>query len=191
MTRLLVVRHAESTWNAQKRWQGQADPPLSAVGEAQAVSAVANVPAGWEAIVASDLHRARRTAELLAEGLDLPLRVEARLRERHAGPWQGLTRVEIDERWPGWIDDGRRPDGYEPDDVLGARTFEALGELSVPTIVVTHGGVIRVIERTIDAPLRRIPNLSALELARGADGFEAVSSLELISDGAVATESGG
>ncbi|MBA2326593.1 MAG: histidine phosphatase family protein, partial [Actinobacteria bacterium] len=73
-TRLFLVRHGESTWNADGRWQGQADPPLSALGEEQACDAAARLAAGgFSRVVASDLQRARRTAEILAEALGLPV----------------------------------------------------------------------------------------------------------------------
>jgi len=96
-TRVLLVRHGQSTWNADARWQGQADPPLSALGEQQAVDAARHV-AGMDALWSSDLHRARRTAELIGEHLALGVHVEARLRERHAGEWQGCTRDEIEKK---------------------------------------------------------------------------------------------
>src|SRR5215831_2437799 len=88
MTRLLLVRHGESTWNAASRWQGQADPPLSSFGERQAedatvrLSQIATIVAVWT----SDLVRARRTGELIAERLGLGgVRAESRLRERDVG----------------------------------------------------------------------------------------------------------
>lgn len=191
MSRLLLVRHGESTWNAAGRWQGQADPPLSRRGERQAAAAVAAVPGGYEEIVASDLRRAHRTAELLAAGLDLPLRVDPRLRERTLGPWQGLTRAEIEDGWPGMLADGRRPDGYEPDDRLADRALAALRELTVATIVVTHGGLIRAVEGSIGIPVARMPNLAARELRVRGTGFDAGARVELVPDGDVAAEAGG
>ena len=188
---LLLVRHGESTWNAARRWQGQADPPLSPLGMRQARAAVTCVPAGYEHVVASDLERARRTGELLADGLGLSFAVEPRLRERYAGPWQGLTRAEIEAGWPGMLDDGRRPDDYEPDATLLERALEALDVGSTPTIVVTHGGVIRVIERHLGFAATRIPNLSALPIDRTADGLAAGARIGLAGDGAVAAEAGG
>ena len=104
MTRMLLVRHGQSEWNALGRWQGQADPPLSALGREQARSAVARLGA-VDLIVASDLDRALTTAAIMAEGLGVgPVMVEPRLRERSAGEWSGLTRAEIDEQWPGYLD---------------------------------------------------------------------------------------
>jgi probable phosphoglycerate mutase len=151
VTRLLLVRHGESTWNASGRWQGQADPPLSALGEQQARDAARQV-AGVDALWASDLARARRTAEIIAEHLGLDVRVDPRLRERDAGEWQGRTRAEIEERWPGHLASGRRPPGYEPDDVLLARALDAIAHIATAhagrsVLVVAHGGVVRTLER--------------------------------------------
>ncbi|CAN5838405.1 hypothetical protein BH23ACT12_BH23ACT12_23820 [soil metagenome] len=101
-TRLLVVRHGESEWNALGRWQGQADPELSARGEeqaAQAATALAGIPI--DRVVSSDLGRARRTAAILAEKLGVTaIAIEAGLREVDVGEWSGLTRRQIEARWP-------------------------------------------------------------------------------------------
>jgi probable phosphoglycerate mutase len=95
VTRLLMVRHGQSTWNADGRWQGHADAPLSVLGEAQAAAA-AEAIGDIDVVVASDLARARRTAEIIADALGVgPALVDARLRERDAGAWTGLTRHEI------------------------------------------------------------------------------------------------
>ncbi len=85
VARVLLLRHGQSTWNVEARWQGRADPPLSPAGEGQARQA-APALTGAVAVWSSDLARARRTAELLAPG-DVTVRVDARLRERDVGPW--------------------------------------------------------------------------------------------------------
>jgi broad specificity phosphatase PhoE len=162
VTRLLLVRHGESEWNAVGRWQGWADPPLSELGERQAAAASRAVGA-VDAIVASDLQRASRTAEIIAAELGIgPVIVDAALRERDAGAWTGLTRREIEEGWPGFLARGERPDGYEGDDALLARvlpalvTLEAAGEA---VLVVTHGGVIGAVDRLLGETHPRTPNL--------------------------------
>jgi broad specificity phosphatase PhoE len=163
-TRVLLVRHGQSTWNADARWQGQADPPLSALGEQQALDAARHVD-GVDALWSSDLERARRTAELIGGQLGLHVRVEARLRERHAGEWQGCTRDEIEEQWPGYLASGRRPPGFETDDALLARVVAALDELrhehaGDSVLVVTHGGIVRTLERHLgDEVGGLLPNL--------------------------------
>jgi len=160
--RLLLVRHGQSTWNANGRWQGQADPPLSDLGIRQAEAARdAVAQLAFDLIVASDLERARRTAELLAP-TNTEIVIEAGLRERHAGDWTGLTHDEIAENYPGWIEDGRRPPGFENDAELLARVLPVLESLAGTvdaTLIVTHGGVVRSIERSLGGPPEKVPNL--------------------------------
>jgi broad specificity phosphatase PhoE len=168
VTRLLLVRHGESTWNAQSRWQGQADPPLSPLGEQQAEEAaerlaeIASITAVWT----SDLVRARRTAELIASRLGVArVRDEPRLRERDVGSWSGLTRAEIEERWPGYLAARRSPPDFEGDVELLARTRAGLsaavdGSRPGDVLVVTHGGVVRTIERSLGATPDKLPNLA-------------------------------
>ena len=115
MTRLLLVRHGQSTWNESGKWQGQADPPLTELGERQAGDASERVGM-VDAIYASDLERASKTAGIIASSrLGSDVLLDPRLRERHAGPWQGLTQDEIEAGWPGFLAEERRPEGYEDD----------------------------------------------------------------------------
>ena len=173
--RLLLVRHGESTWNAVSRWQGQADPPLSPFGERQAEDAgarlaeIATIAAVWT----SNLVRARRTGDLIAKHLGIAeVREEPRLRERDVGAWSGLTRDEIEERWPGYLAARRSPPDFEGDDELLARTRAGLaaavdGSGTGDVLVVTHGGVIRTIERSLGAIPERLPNLGGRWLVAG------------------------
>jgi probable phosphoglycerate mutase len=167
MIRLLLVRHGESTWNAESRWQGQADPPLSPFGERQAEDAAARLAeiATIEAVWASSLVRARRTGDLIAQHLGIAqVREEPRLCERDVGVWSGLTRDEIEARWPGYLAARRSPPDFEGDDELLARARAGLaaavdGSGPGDVLVVTHGGVIRTIERSLGATPERLPNL--------------------------------
>jgi probable phosphoglycerate mutase len=175
--RLLLVRHGESTWNADARWQGQADPPLSDLGERQARAAAAPVSAlGVHVVVTSDLERARRTAELLVpDGVELI--VERDFREREAGDWTGLTRAEIEDRDPGALAARRSPSGFEGDESLLARAVPALWRVldrltaDGAALVVTHGGVIGTVERHLGAPNAAIPNLGGRWLAARDDNL--------------------
>jgi probable phosphoglycerate mutase len=173
MARILLVRHGQSEWNASGRWQGQADPPLSELGEEQAVSA-ARALGIVDAIYASDLVRAHHTAELVAAQLGADVAVEPRLRERKAGEWEGRTRAEIDEGWPGYLEAGRRPTGYEPDDSVLDRVLAALDAIAAThdgdVLVVTHGGVVRVVERHLGGDAEGlIPNLGGRWLEHDGD----------------------
>jgi broad specificity phosphatase PhoE len=166
--RVLLLRHAESTWNAQRRWQGQADPPLSGVGEQETRRAAASL--GPVATVwTSHLVRARRTAELLTPP-DVAVVSDRRLRERHVGRWAGLTAPEIERRYPGWLADGRRPDGWEPDATVTRRARAALDELvaglapGATALVVTHGGLIRAVATSLGTSSWPIRNLGGVWL---------------------------
>lgn len=154
-TRIVLVRHGQSTWNADGRWQGQADPPLSPLGEAQARAAADTCPA-VDGVVTSDLVRARRTAEIIAGARQFgPVRLEPRLRETHTGEWTGLTRDEIEAAWPRWLAEDRRPPSFETWESVADRALNGLRHLHVAypgqtILAVAHAGVIRSVERGLD-----------------------------------------
>jgi broad specificity phosphatase PhoE len=179
VSRILLVRHGQSTWNADGRWQGQADPPLSPLGVEQA-EAAARVLERIDAVWSSDLQRANHTARILSVPHDLAVTADDRMRERAAGPWTGLTRAEIEAQFPGHLADGRRPPGYEDDASVGERALAALRELAEQLgggtgVVVTHGGVILTVERLHGIGRTPIRNLEArwIEVAgpESATGF--------------------
>jgi broad specificity phosphatase PhoE len=100
-TRFLLIRHAESTWNATGRWQGHADLPLSARGRVQAEALGVELAGhGIEVLLTSDLARAAQTAAILGKALGLEPTRDACLRELDIGCWSGFTRAEIAEREP-------------------------------------------------------------------------------------------
>jgi probable phosphoglycerate mutase len=154
---VVLIRHAESVWNAEGRWQGQEDPPLSARGLAQADSLAESLrDAGVLRIVTSDLRRARATAEPLARALGLELIADPRLRELDVGRWGGRTREEItrvDAELLARFDGGDpevRAGGAESLALLRARARAALADLagtgSEPRIaLVTHLGWLRAV----------------------------------------------
>ena len=166
MTRLLLARHGQSAWNATGRWQGHADPELSELGERQAVAA-AQAIGMVDAIVASDLARARQTAEIIAEVLGVgPVEIEPLFKERDVGDWSGLTRAEIEARWPGYLDDRRRPDGWESDERVLDRALEAIAGVALrhpgsDVLVVTHAGLIYAVERHLRLDHQPLANLGA------------------------------
>ncbi len=178
MSRILIVRHGQSTWNAEGKWQGQADPPLSELGVEKAelaTEAIERVDAVWS----SDLERANHTARVLAAPHWLTVTVDSRFRERAAGPWTGLTRDEIETQFPDFLADGRRPEGYETDEELAERAFAALADVAAELdggtgVVVSHGGVILTVERWHGIARSPIHNLEArwVETAPGSStGF--------------------
>jgi broad specificity phosphatase PhoE len=195
VTRLVVVRHAQSEWNAEGRWQGRADPPLSATGEDQARRAGVALAAGVAegslpgpvvAIWSSDLQRSRGTAELLgaAAGWRGEVRVVPDLGEHDVGEWSGLTHDQIERRWPGLIEAwgagclAATPGGEARADFdrrvrrgLAAVMDEvrALGLPEGTGAVVTHGGVLRAIARWLGRPERAPSQLEGFVLVVGPD----------------------
>ena len=108
-TRLIAIRHGETEWNVGTRLQGQMDVPLNARGQQQArrVGQALQHDAP-QVLVSSDLSRARQTAEAVAAATGLPLQLDAGLRERHFGIWQGHTYQEVEAGWPAQSERWRR-----------------------------------------------------------------------------------
>ncbi len=151
MTLLYLIRHARSTWNAEGRWQGQADPPLDEVGLKQAHALAASLQTeALAAVYTSPLARARQTAELIAIAGHAPLLTDDRLMERHIGEWAGLTAEEVRQRYPqvyrtGWHIAGA-PGGENQAQVM-ARTAAVFEEIlhahpEATVAVVSHGGTL-------------------------------------------------
>jgi len=165
---LFLVRHGETEWNRVGRWQGKTDIPLSDVGRQQARALAAELMGrGIADVHASDLRRAMETAQLIAAALGVAEpKVDARLRERGFGCFEGFTREECAERhpdaWTRYLADRRAtPPGGEPQADVAARILAALTDIArapvaadAATLVVSHGGAIRTFihEVTGEAP---------------------------------------
>ena len=167
MTKLLLVRHGQSEWNALGRWQGKANPPLTDLGKEQALLASRKLP-DFSILASSDLVRARETAEIFARARNKEpddIFIEPQVQERDAGEFSGLTRDEIDKKFPGYLAQNKWPSGWEPDDVLIKRLREGLGRIiaSAPEsdaiVIITHGGCIYALESLLGEQYRRISNL--------------------------------
>lgn len=153
MTTILLARHGETDWNRDNRFQGHADPPLNETGRAQATelsTALAQEPLA--AIYSSPLRRAFETAQIAAaaHGLE-PVPVDA-LREVDVGSWQGLTRAEIEERFPEqfarWLEYEAGWEDGESYEEMGRRVIAGLLELAAAhegerILAVSHGGPVR------------------------------------------------
>jgi broad specificity phosphatase PhoE len=143
VTKLLLVRHGETDWNAEGRLQGQTDRPLNDFGRRQA-RRLAEQLEGEElqAIYSSDLARARETAEIVSERLGLPVELDADLREKDWGTWEGLTAVERDR--VEFVGESTR--------AHQERMLRALAGISAQhpdggtVLVVTHGGSMRRVQ---------------------------------------------
>lgn len=101
MNKILLIRHGETAWNAERRLQGHLDIPLNEEGERQArLLAEALESESIDVVVSSDLHRARQTAQAVATVRGMPLHVDPALRERCYGGFEGLLYSEIEQRFP-------------------------------------------------------------------------------------------
>jgi len=154
-TTILLARHGESDWNRTKRWQGWADRPLTDRGRDQARELAARLAdTELDAVYASDLQRARETAEIAAGTKNLTVHTRPDLREVDVGSWSGLTRPEAEERFPDqyarWLEGGEGWEDGETYEQLGERVVKALNDIAVKhdsgrVLLVAHGGTIRAI----------------------------------------------
>jgi alpha-ribazole phosphatase len=157
MTRLLLVRHGETLWNDQSRYQGQEDVPLSPRGREEAERLAERlVGESIAAIYASDLARARDTAQIVARRLGKSVMMEPRLREANLGDWQGLTYAEVHRRYfcdsdplPAYFVD-TPPLGGESLRQLQTRALGAIEQIvaqhpNESVLLVTHGGCLKTL----------------------------------------------
>ena len=176
MSRILLVRHGQSEWNAEGRWQGQADIPLSELGRRQAHAAAKNL-GSFSMIASSTLSRAAETAYIISNELGIgPIVPVPELIERSAGEWSGLTRSDIEREWPGYLDAEDRPPNYEHDPELWLRVeagLKIVADMIAPgdeALVVAHGGIVYMLEERLGQRRGRLPNLGAIWIDIAADG---------------------
>jgi probable phosphoglycerate mutase len=165
MTELLLVRHGETDWNVERRFQGHADPPLNETGRAQARAVADELAGEWlDAVYSSDLARARETAEIIAVRVGAEVRPLRELREIDVGEWEGLTWPEVEERYPdgvrSWHETGHGWQQGETYDQLGERVVAALGRIAADhpggrVLVVGHGGTVRAVRAFVEG--RSVP----------------------------------
>lgn len=155
-TTIVLVRHGETDWNRERRFQGHADVPLNDEGRRQALE-LADRLAGeaYSAAYSSPLKRALETAQILASRLGFEIEQRENLKEVDVGSWCGLTTTEVERRYPEgfrrWARDwsGGWPDGETYDD-LGRRVVADLQTIAARhpegrVLAVTHGGAIRAV----------------------------------------------
>ena len=152
-TTLVLVRHGETDWNADNRFQGHADPPLNETGRAQARALATELRREvFAALYTSPLQRAAETAAIIGYELGLEPRSDDALKEVDVGSWSGLTRAEVEQRYPTgfarWLEFGHGWDDGETYDELGARVVTGLIRIGErhgggDVLAITHGGPIR------------------------------------------------
>lgn len=174
------VRHGMTDWNARGVTQGQTDIPLNEEGLKQAkalADRLSGEPKVWDAVIASDLQRAHVTAQLLADGLNIPLlESDTRLRERYFGEVEGTTEQERRDRWgEGWRANQAEL-GVETDQAVRKRGLEAVQHYQKRSpvqnlLIVSHGSFIAqmLLELCEQLEDQRLSNLSysILELRSG------------------------
>jgi alpha-ribazole phosphatase len=163
MTRLILIRHGETDWNAEGRWQGQIDVPLNENGRQHAREVAHRlVGEGIQAIYSSDLKRAVETARVLGEATGLDIHIDARLREIHQGEWQGLLVSEIQERYSQRFESRLRnpwtiaPPGGETVVQVQQRVDQALDDIvqkhpGETVAIVAHGFVIALLRVRLES----------------------------------------
>lgn len=181
-TEVLLIRHGETDWNATKRMQGHIDVPLNDEGERQALAlSVCLQDERLDALIASDLQRASQTAQVIAQRQTLPVQLDAGLRERCYGAFEGLNYSDIADRYPqdhaAW--QAREVDAVFPPGERMAESLRQFHQRSIAAILhhaqrhqgqkialVAHGGVLECAYRAarslpLDAPRDyAIPNAS-------------------------------
>jgi len=145
VTTLLLVRHGETDWNAERRWQGHADVPLNARGREQARVLAERLATDGrvDAVYSSDLSRARDTAEIVARRFGITVVADPDLREIDVGSREGRT-GETDGPWDG-----------EPQEAHAARVLGAVRRIAERhpgerVLVVTHGGSLRRVREHLE-----------------------------------------
>ena len=178
-TTIVLVRHGETDWNRENRFQGHADTPLNDAGRAQARALALELGRDrFHAVYSSPLLRAHETALILAASLHLEIEKTDALREVDVGSWSGLTRTEVEARFPDgfrrWLGYGHGWTDGETYDELGARVVSGLQRIAAEhphgtVLAVTHGGPIR----------------SALAVAEGVPFDEARRSIHVVGNCAI------
>lgn len=181
LTQLYLVRHGQTDWNVEGRYQGQTDLPLNTVGRAQAMRLSTQLTGRpFTAIYSSDLQRARETAAILAAPLNLTVQLDPRLREVNLGEWEGQLATEIAARYPAaWVNrqsdplHAHAPGGEAVVDVA-ARVTDAANAIAQAhpaglVVVVSHGLALATLlclarRRPLTEVYQSVPNNSQAEV---------------------------
>ncbi|MCP4542144.1 MAG: histidine phosphatase family protein [Chloroflexi bacterium] len=172
MIRLYLIRHGQSTWNAQRRWQGLSDPPLDDVGRGQAHRLAERLQGNGQkllALYASPLQRARETADIIGEAVGVSVVFDDRLKERDVGAFTGLTIEQVGEQYPDALrrmaeaDESLVIPGEEDAKLFRVKVATFFDEIVArhgegPIGVVSHGGTLGAyLNHLIGLPSRFFP----------------------------------
>jgi len=169
VTVLYLIRHGQTDWNLQGRYTGQSDIPLNTTGEQQASAAAAQLEGvKLDAIVSSDLQRARHTAEIIAAQMGLPVQTDPRLREINQGLWEGMHFTEIKTQYEEAFKQRKNnpltvaPPGGETVGQVQTRVLAALRDICAQyphqqVAVVSHGLSLAIIKASLSGhPIQRV-----------------------------------
>lgn len=188
---LVFVRHGQTAWNAERRFQGHTDIPLDDEGRAQAQALAMHLqPERFDLAVTSDLTRAATTAGLICAGRNLTLETDVDLREMRFGAWEGLTWDEIVARWPDVAAAHQTtPRTYTPEngetyEALGERVMRALARVTARlapdgrALIMSHAGVMHALvggmlgaQAEVSLRLRFVPASIMRAVGSAADGW--------------------
>lgn len=163
-TLVYLIRHGETDWNVEGRFQGHSDTPLNDIGRKQAGAVarwLAHQPVTFNALYTSDLVRCVDTAQMIADELRLPMIAAPALRELHCGEWEGYTSPAIDAHYPGQLTRWRQevdtfpiPGGESVTDVMRRVSVfyerTVVKHLGEAIIMVSHGGALSALLIAID-----------------------------------------
>jgi len=189
MTTIFLIRHGETEWNRNGRWQGHADIPLSEDGRAQARALAQRFKqegVSFDYLYASDLSRALETAQVIGAALGMSVHPFPAAREVNVGSWSGLTRAEIIAQYPGaFTSFFYSPDG-ESQELFTSRVGEGLLQLverhpGTRLAIVTHGGTIRAMLKYLvtqhglpESPSLFLGNTSITEIQQNGTAWQVV-----------------
>lgn len=179
-TTIYLVRHGETNWNRERRFQGQMDIPLNHLGELQAKKLAERlhlIQLQLDAIYSSDLIRAKNTAEIIADYYNMTVNINLDLRERYFGFFEGRNLDEIKDKFPDYNilrAEQNNPYNIEPFDTFCKRIYDAIFKIALDNVnnnilIVSHGAAINaflnvISNGSIGTGITKISNTSVTTL---------------------------
>ncbi len=188
MSQILILRHGESEWNAMGLWQGWANPALSQAGQQQCIEIAQRlVHEKFDHIISSDLLRAIQSAQIIASVAKIPTSTASiHLRERNIGLWSGYSKEQIHKKWSHeyqlWRQDQleRPPEGESHSELMQRvipQILELLKQKQRKTLIISHGGVMRGLQKHLTGTSQPIGNLNGFWLSSSTENKLEISKL--------------